>query len=348
MPHDRALEAFRRLLADAAVGGQAKVDALVALSQRTVFVPTWSVGGDDFRTLVSSEKQHALPVFTDHAALRDAAGRFGWLTVSGDVPHKEIGARQAFRHLFANEIGFLIVDIGSEHALECERPEIEPLLATRARSDSSGGPFAAVGRVSETMLQAVRPSSSSVRRPSSSGTPRPDATPVVAPPPVLSRETIEPRPPSGSAGRPSAPARPPSATFSRPSVEPPAGLTVSTGPDAKPAATFGSGGPTTISALPTEPSDEVYDAISNVLRGFPEVEWASLCHAARGPVAPVPTVGLRVDSSYRARVGEIVQAVRVAADAAGASVDVLLLDDPALVRAARGEGVVFFPWRRRG
>ena len=43
-PTDRATEAFRRLLSDAAAGGQAKVDALVALSQRTLFVATWTPG----------------------------------------------------------------------------------------------------------------------------------------------------------------------------------------------------------------------------------------------------------------------------------------------------------------
>src|SRR5512147_1181689 len=37
---DPGAAALRRLLADASAGGQAKTDALTALSQRTLFVPT--------------------------------------------------------------------------------------------------------------------------------------------------------------------------------------------------------------------------------------------------------------------------------------------------------------------
>lgn len=84
-----------------------------------------------------------------------------------------------------------------------------------------------------------------------------------------------------------------------------------------------------------------------VLRGFPEVEWAALFLAARGPVQPQPTAGLRVDTAYRSRINEIIQGLRQAADAAGASLDVLLLDDPKLMRAARADGLLFFPWKRR-
>lgn len=113
-------------------------------------------------------------------------------------------------------------------------------------------------------------------------------------------------------------------------------------------ATFGGGSQgVTIGGLETEPPEEVYDALSAVLRGYPEVEWAALCSAARGPTTPVPTIGLRVDTSYRARVQEIIGALREAGEKEGASLDVLLLDDPKLVRAARSEAVVFFPWRRK-
>ena len=95
-PTDRATEAFRRLLSDAAAGGQAKVDALVALSQRTLFVATWTPGSDDFRTLVNSSGQQALPVFSSKAELDEAAGRFGWAGPDGSVPHLEVGACSIF------------------------------------------------------------------------------------------------------------------------------------------------------------------------------------------------------------------------------------------------------------
>jgi hypothetical protein len=351
---DRALEAFRRLLLDAAAGGQAKVDALVALSQRTLFVATWTHGGDDYRTLTSSQKQSALPVFTDEASLQEAAARFGWLGPDGSVPHKEVGARQVFRHVLAHDLGFLVVDIASAHALECERAEIEPLLATRGRSDSSG-PFAAVGRVSESMLQAVKPtrggsvagvpapvvSSEAIEggavRPSSVGQRPPPRASV----PEVPRPAPRPPPPGVTAGP-----RPPSSQSS----PRPEGLTVTQGTldPSRPSATFGSGGTNVqITPLRDEPSDDLLDALSTVLRGYPEVEWAALFLAARGPVAAQPTAGLRVDVAYRARVNDIVLALRKAADAAGASLDVLLLDDPKLMRTARSEGLLFFPWKRR-
>jgi len=360
---DRALEAFRRLLSDAAAGGQAKVDALVALSQRTLFVATWTPGGDDYRTLMSSQKQSALPVFTDEASLQEAAARFGWLGPDGTVPHKEVGARQVFRHVLAHDLGFLVVDIASPHALECERAEIEPLLATRGRSDSSG-PFAAVGRVSESMLQAVKPT----RGGSVAGVPTPVVSPEAIdggaarpssvgqrPPPrasvpEVSRPTPRPPPPGVIAGvRPPSSPSSPRPTSSQTGARP-EGLTVTQGTldPSRPSATFGSGGTSVqITPLRDEPSDNLIDALSTVLRGYPEVEWAALFLAARGPVAAQPTAGLRVDVAYRARVNDIVLALRKAADGAGASLDVLLLDDPKLMRTARSEGLLFFPWKRR-
>ncbi|MCB9601634.1 MAG: hypothetical protein H6724_12220 [Sandaracinus sp.] len=336
---DRALEAFRRLLADGAGGGQAKVDALVALSQRTLFVATWTAGGEDYRTLTSSQQQSALPVFTDVTALQEAAARFGWLGPDGGVPHKEVGARQVFRYVLAHDLGFLLVDVASPHALECERAEVEPLIATRPRSESSG-PFAAVGRISESMLQAVKPT-----RPSSvGGVPAP-----VVSPEALDQSSAAGRPSSSGTARPvgsaSAP-RPPSST----SGPRPEGFTVGQGTldPSRTSATFGGGGATTqLSALKQEPSDDLLDALVGVLRGFPEVEWAALFLAARGPVQPQPTAGLRVDTAYRSRINEIIQGLRQAADAAGASLDVLLLDDPKLMRAARADGLLFFPWKRR-
>jgi hypothetical protein len=201
------------------------------------------------------------------------------------------------------------------------------------------------------MLQAVKPT----RGGSVAGVPAP----------VVSSEAIEggavrpsnagARPPS-RASAPDAPRPPTPAAAPRPGSSSgagprPEGLTVTQGSldPSRPSATFGSGGASvTIAPLRDEPSDGLLDALSTVLRGYPEVEWAALFLAARGPVAPQPTAGLRVDVAYRARVNDIVLALRRAADAAGASLDVLLLDDPKLMRTARSEGLLFFPWKRRG
>ncbi len=312
---NRSLLAFRRLLQEGVQGGQAKVDALVALSQRTVFVAAWTEGGDDFRTLINSNGQNALPLFTDKAQLMEASRKLGWLGPDGTVPHREIGARGAFRYLASHDLGFLIIDIAAEHSLEAERNEIEPLL-TATKRQSTPGPFAAVGRISETMLQAVK------------AAPRPPAVVVVEPPTGLPPGALDTS--SGSASAPVAAAP------------------VAAAPVAASPMTFGSGaGSVVIQPLGEPPTDELLDALGKVLRGFPEVEWASFFLASRGPTDARPTVGLRVDTSYRERLPDIINGLRECGDAMGASIDTMLLDDPAVVRAARSEAVVFFPFRRR-
>ena len=308
---DRALAAFRRLLADAPSGRQAKVDALVALSQRTVYVATWTDDGDDYRTLVNSNGQNALPLFTDENELQTAAERFGWLDDTGRVPHREVGARNALRHALSRGIGFVVVDIMADYSLEAEQGEIEPLVSARHRSDSSG-PFAGVGRISSSMMQAVRVTPSG-------GIPRPMTPEDGMTPP----------------GTPTRGAAPP------PGVE-------RTADAPAPDATFGGSQSGTVQFVPltTPPHDVLLDALEDILRDYPEVEWAAFCSASRGPAPAQPAIGVMVDSSFRERIGEIALAVRSTGNAAGASLDVVFLDTPELMREARAKGKIFFPWRR--
>jgi hypothetical protein len=296
---DPQLAALRRLIADAHQGGQAKVDALVALSQRTVFVIPWPSGIEGWRTLVNREGIAALPMFTDRSELEEAARRYGWLDARGEAPFAEVGARAAFNYAIREHLTFVVVDVASLHALEIGRAELEPLLTPAARRDSQG-PYAGAGKISSSLIQAMRP------------TPAPGALKAVTDPPSMPGFTV-------------------SADFNA---------------SAK-AATFGGGASVTIAPLPSEPSDELLDALTAVLREYPEVEWACAVHAARGPTAPVPTIGLRVDAGFRQRVNEIVSALRRTGDARGAGLDVILLDDAALMRSARGQGLVFYPWRKR-
>ncbi len=127
-----------------------------------------------------------------------------------------------------------------------------------------------------------------------------------------------------------------------------AGAAVRATDDDSPAAvtTFGSGSSVAVHKLTEKPSDELLTALANVLRGYPEVEWAALCAIARGPGAPMPTVGLKVDTAFRQRVNEIIQRLREAGDAEGASLDVLLLDDAAVMRTVRTDALLFYPWKR--
>ncbi|MFT5356559.1 MAG: hypothetical protein ACI9KE_003784 [Polyangiales bacterium] len=307
---DHALLAFRRLLSEAASGGQAKVDALVALTQRTVIVPTWTPYGEDFRPLLSSDGQNALPLFTSMDQLEEAARRFGWMQPDGSVAHQEVGSRAAFRHALANRLQFIVLDITAAHALEIARDEIEPLLDSRSHSDSSGA-FAGVGRISDQMLRAVRPSSIPAAPPTEA---------ILAPTAMPSSAAMVPI------------GNPPTSKLSDLAPAP-------ISPDASV--------PLEIIKLSSEPNEAVLDSITEVLRSFPEVEWAAFAMARRGDAAPAPVIGLRIDANYRARVVEIFDTVQRAAARIGLDAQVLLLDEKQLVQSVRANSIVFFPWRRR-
>ena len=298
------LAAFHRLLTDAHRGGQVKVDALLALSQRTVFVVPWPGGIEGYRTLVNSDGVAALPLFSDSAQLEEAARRYGWLDASSEAPRVEIGARAAFNYADGQNLSFVVVDIAADHALEIGAEEFKPLLSAAARRDSSG-PYAGAGRISSTLIQAVRPT----------------------PPPETPRAVPVPRV---------------GATESEASE----GFTASTGFDATSEARFGGGSGARIQPLSEDAPDELYDALSVVIRDFPEVEWACLCQVARGPSDASPGIGVRVDTGFRQRINDIIGGLRTAGEAQGAALQVILLDDPELMRSARAQGVVFYPWRK--
>jgi len=323
---DRALEAFRRLLAEGNQGGQAKVDALVALAQRTVWVAIWGAAQEGFRTLTNSDGNTALPVFTSAQLLEEAGVKFGWLAPDGSALGREVGARQALRHCIAHNLQYVVVDIGSDHELEIERAEIEPLMTPEARRDSTIGPYAGVGRVSSSMMKAVKATPPPGSLPAHKPTPPPGTLKA----PVT--EAARPQPP------PSEPRRPPS----QPRIQ----ATTADATAGPPATTFGSGSSVTMGGLTTEPPEALLDALSELYRGYPEVEWACMGSVSRGPADAVPTVGIRVDTAFRQRVNEIIQRTRQTADEQGAAVDVILLDDPQVMRTARQVALVFYPWRR--
>lgn len=330
---DPQTAAFHRLLADAHHGGQAKVDVLVALVQRTVFVVPWPGGIEGYRSLVNSDGVAALPIFSLYEELEEAARRYGWLDADGSVPSFEIGARAALHYAIEQNLAYVVLDIAAEHVLEISREEFEPLLTPAARRDSSG-PYAASGRISDSVMRAVRP------------TPPPGSVPAVTRTPP--QQDIQP-PAEAPEIAPAAPAE--AAVTSAPAGAGPAdeedGFTVSADFSPTAGATFGGGTSATLSGLVTIPADAIFDKLAAVLRGYPEVEWAALANAARGPAKPVPTICVRVDTSFRQRVNDLITELRQAADAQGAALDVLLLDDADLMRTARSEGIVFYPWRKK-
>ena len=165
---DQATIAFRRVLAEANVGEQARVDALVVLSQRTVYAATWPGQNQAARTLTNSEGESALPLFTGLDVLDTTATRFGWRNPDGSLQFRELGAREALRHALARGVNFVVVDIGCEHSVEFAREELEPLMQLQTLRNGTG-PFAASGERHAAILEAVRRSSS--RPPRSSGLP---------------------------------------------------------------------------------------------------------------------------------------------------------------------------------
>jgi hypothetical protein len=80
------------------------------------------------------------------------------------------------------------------------------------------------------------------------------------------------------------------------------------------------------------------DMFEIVLREYPEVEWACLGLAATGI-----TIGLRVDPRVRSRIN----ALAVELGRVSNGTPIVLLDDAQLMRAARTEAYVFYPWRKK-
>jgi hypothetical protein len=323
---DQALEAFRRLLADASAGGQTKVDALVALSQRTVWVATWTSLGDDYRTLVNSNGLSALPVFTGVDCLEDAARRFGWVSGDGSVPSREVGAREILRHAIAHNLEYVVVDITSDHSLEMEKQEIEPLLTSQAKRDSAG-PFAAVGKISSDVFKAVN---------ASSHPPPPTTTGGSVPVPVVAVPV--------TAKAPTPPSVPPAARAQNFSTK---NSRVSVPPQAPMSDKTAAGTHVQVSALQSEPADALVEELTSALRNYLEIEWAALCLVSHGPAGPVPSVGIRVDGAVRQRVPEITRQIRAIGEKHGAPLGTLVLDDAGVMRTIRSDGYLFYPWKKR-
>lgn len=362
MQRDPAIEAFRRLLSDAQGGGQAKVDALVALTQRTIFVGLWPGENAGMRTLTSSSGVAALPVFSDHVELEEAARRFAWMMPDGTIPSREVGSREALTHAMAHNL-LVVVDIASPHSIEIDASEITPLISAQARRDSTG-PFAASGRLGSSLMRAVKSSQPATEGMRTSTVPIPPPSNVPADAIERASRSI----PAEAPDRSSKPA-PPAATKSAPAPSPATSMKSAPAPIA-PSSPSVQGNPPAPLPMPARsasvqlaaaqvnrsgiqlqhmgapPSDDLLEQLSNVLRGYPEVEWACLAMVARNGAAAVPTVAIRVDPSFRTRVNDIMVAVREAGAKGHAALDVMLLDDPALIRFARSDGTMFYPWRR--
>ncbi len=374
---DQATIAFRRLLGDANAGDQARVDILVVLVQRTVVVATWPGREDDIRTLTNSQGETAMPLFTGTEYLEAAARRFGWFNPDGTLQWKEMGARQALRQALARHLRYVVIDIGSSHAVEFGSDEIRPLVSATERPET--GPFAGAGRVSTSVREAVQRCSRSGQPPAMA-----DASVRSAPPPPQSQSAYQAQVPpaaripaeaqvrgaargAAAGGTPYAQTLPKSdAVVPQVSPQSPApGAHVGAAAPAAPAqaahvgaaaaapAQAGQGSAVVVldaadfefAPLMDPFGDDLLDAMSEQLRQFPEVEWASMVAGARGPET-YRMVALRISPEFLSRVGEIAGMLQAQAVQHGAALQVALLAQPEQLRKAREVGTVFFPWRR--
>ncbi|MGB5696085.1 MAG: SseB family protein [Polyangiales bacterium] len=133
--NDRARDAFLVLLEEGAKGPGPKSDALGALSLRPVWVATWEPRAEGFRTLINTNGEEALAVFSSEEELKGAAARFDWLEADGSIAtHRAIGG-DILRHAWTREYAYVVIDIGAAHSLEYDRDEVKQILR---EMDSSG------------------------------------------------------------------------------------------------------------------------------------------------------------------------------------------------------------------
>jgi len=134
---DLGVDSFLALLKEGLEGARSKVEALEALSLRPVWLATWEPRAEGFRTLINSDGEEALAVFSTEEKLTTAAAQFGWVDDDGTVAtHRAIGG-DILRHAWTREYGFVVIDIGCDHSLEYEREELKTIL----RDLDSTGPF---------------------------------------------------------------------------------------------------------------------------------------------------------------------------------------------------------------
>lgn len=381
---DQATVAFRRLLKDAATADEARVDALIALSQRTVFAVIWPTAPDEIRTLTNSKGETAMPLFTGMDELRKAARRFAWFQPNGSLRHEELGARAALRQAIARSVQFVVIDIAADHAVEFVPTELKPLLTAQPKRESTG-PFAATGRLSNDLLEAVRRRAYSIRpltmRPGAVSNSKPPRGPrrargvkagssvgrVDAEPIIRRISTLPPppspplprRPSSVPASAPLLPRRQSSVPVAAPlpqhqsSVPVPPSRRISAVPASSSARESNAAIPAASVAielpnlvpLSTPMSEGLLEAINDSLRQFPEVDWACALERAKDGITS-PVIALRVDPGLLARVAAITDAVQRIANAHHFALEVLLLDSVEITRAARAVGNTFYPWRK--
>ncbi|MDB4985920.1 MAG: hypothetical protein JWN04_1098 [Myxococcaceae bacterium] len=307
-----AAHALQEALVAAARDGTERARAVAARRGAEVYATTWPTDPSALRTLQNSAGVRALALFTDERQLEEAAIRFAWLGVDGNVPTRRLHISEAIRFARQQRVSLVILDITSDHTLELDEGEMELMSAPPSARPPS---YMGLAPVVSTPRQAD--AASDVKR-------------VSTRPPALdgrdgNEERISNIPSSGMS---------------------PTSINVDVEHQAV-SATFGFAHTATMTALAAAPADDVIDVLTQVLREYPEVEWACLVGEADRDDPSAVHVALRIDAAFRKHLGEISVKLRSASAAQGAPCDVLVLDTPEQMKRARAIGVPFYPWRKR-
>ncbi len=344
--NDPSLEPLRRLLRDAPQGGQAKVDALFAFLQRKALVPTLNGNSQALRTLINRQRESALAVFSGTDSLNRAAMRYGWMGSDGTVSHAEHEVARLIQLASDRNYPYLVVDIGSEHALEIEREEFGSLLAA-SRSNPPTGPYAGAGRITAQLREAIassrppsprshRPAESAsgaraVPPPSADGGPRTHAVPQSTNTP---RSTKTPR-----STNTALPARTPL------SAKTPSGVwsfapVVAAPPLQESERSWSFFSPRTL------PSKDALHQASAAVSAFPEVELAYLANVITEQSAKAePCVAIYIDGRHPLDAKELSQRLAVVLHEAWPAFSLINITNPTILRNIREVGLLLYPWQ---
>jgi SseB protein N-terminal domain len=112
-----------------------------ALRGAELWAATWPNDPSFLRTLTSSARVTALPLFSDERELNEAAVRYGWLGVEGQAQGRVVHISEAVRAARQLQAQMLVIDAASEHALELDDGDMELLASAPSTRPGPGSDF---------------------------------------------------------------------------------------------------------------------------------------------------------------------------------------------------------------
>jgi hypothetical protein len=333
--------ALQQALVAASRDTRQRAEALKALTEAELWAITWPAEAERPRTLTSSTGVVALPMFTSEAQLLAAAERLGWLSPEGQVAHRRLPLTEAMRSIHSTHAALVVVDLGSDHALELDAGEMAMVAANTTTIERPAKRGSSPQRGSAPASERGSAPTPEGHRPSARGDFQEEA-----PTGQLARTPSSRTPSVGTYGpfpgeTTNARVNPLKTRSSPPdrlaSERPPSVATRSSIPAFAPAPTTSS-----MRVLDAPPEDALLDDLVQVLKDYPEVEWASMVGGE-----PSPSVALRLAADFRVNLPEISRRLRHCAIVHARPFEVVVLDTPEQTKEARQVGVPFYPWRKK-